>query len=108
MKIKLPEDLKNELTTYLSEVKADLENYLTWATGELNMTNTPDKASEVIEDAMHRLMTISFYLATFFENVDPSQLFMDLASEVTDEQDGEMPLLSGISPLIDPPNRTRH
>jgi hypothetical protein len=105
---KLPEELKNEITTYLTEIKTDLENYLTWAMSELSVSDTPEKASEVVEDTMHRLMTITYYLATFFEDADPSHVIYDMASEVADEQSNDAPLLSGMSSIIDPPNRTRH
>lgn len=64
MKNKMPDELKSEITTYLTEVKADLENYLVWAMSEITMGTDSGKAAEVVEDAIHRLMTISYYLAT--------------------------------------------
>jgi hypothetical protein len=53
-------------------------------------------------------MTITYYLATFFEDADPSHVIYDMASEVADEHNNDAPLLSGMSSVIDPPNRTRH
>lgn len=108
MKSKMPEELKNEITTYLTEVKADLENYLTWAMSEVSMGTDTEKAAEVVEDTIHRLMTITYYLATFFEDADPSLILSDLASEVSEEHGADPNFLSGRTPMADPPNRTRH
>ena len=108
MKSKMPDELKNEITTYLTEVKADLENYLTWAMSEVSMGTDTGKAAEVVEDTIHRLMTIAYYLATFFEDADPSLILADLASEVSEEQGTDPNFLSGRTAVADPPNRTRH
>ncbi len=104
----MPDELKNEIMTYLTEVKADLENYLTWAMSEVSMGNDPGKAAEVVEDTIHRFMTIAYYLATFFEDADPSHILADLAMEVSEEHGTDPNFLSGRSPVADPPNRTRH
>jgi hypothetical protein len=61
LKNKMPDELKKEITTYLTEVKADLENYLTWAMSEVSMGGDTAKAAEVVEDTIHRLMTIAYY-----------------------------------------------
>jgi hypothetical protein len=53
-------------------------------------------------------MTIAYYLATFFEDADPSLILADLASEVSEEHGAETNFLSGRSAMADPPNRTRH
>lgn len=108
MKNKMPDELKNEITTYLTEVKEDLENYLSWAISEVSMGSDSSKAAEVVEDTIHRLLTIAYYLATFFEDADPSLILADLASEVTEEHGTDPNFLSGRSVLADPPNRTRH
>ncbi len=108
MKNKMPDELKKEITTYLTEVKADLENYLTWAMSEVSMGGDTAKAAEVVEDTIHRLMTIAYYLATFFEDADPSLILADLASEVSEEHGAETNFLSGRTAMADPPNRTRH
>jgi hypothetical protein len=60
----MPDELKKEITTYLTEVKADLENYLTWAMSEVSMGGDTAKAAEVVEDTIHRLMTIAYYPRT--------------------------------------------
>ena len=108
MKSKMPDELRDEITTYLTEVKDDLENYLIWANSEINMGSDSDRAAEVVEDTIHRLMTISFYLATFFEDADPSHILADIVTEVSEEQDTENNFLSGRINMADPPNRTRH
>jgi hypothetical protein len=38
----MPDELKNEITTYLAEVKTDLENYLAWANSEISMGSPDD------------------------------------------------------------------
>jgi len=108
LKNKMPDELKNEITTYLTEVKADLENYLTWAMSEVSMGTDTGKAAEVVEDTIHRLMTIAYYLATFFEDADPSLILADLASEVSEEHGTDLNFFSGRTTMADPPNRTRH
>jgi hypothetical protein len=108
LKNKMPDELKNEITTYLTEVKADLDNYLTWAMSEVSMGSDTGKAAEVVEDTIHRLMTIAYYLATFFEDADPSLILADLASEVSEEHGTDPNFLSGRNAMADPPNRTRH
>lgn len=108
MKSKMPDELRDEITTYLTEVKDDLENYLIWANSEINMGNDSDRAAEVVENTIHRLMTISYYLATFFEDVDPSQILSDIVTEVSEEHGTENNFLSGRVNIADPPNRTRH
>lgn len=108
MKSKMPDDLKDEITTYLAEIKDDLENYLAWANSEINMGPDSDRAAEVVEDTIFRLMTISYYLATFFEDADPSQVLSDIVMEVSEEQGTEPNFVSGRNCLDDPPNRTRH
>jgi hypothetical protein len=108
VKNKMPDELKNEITTYLAEVKTDLENYLAWANSEISMGSDTGKAAEVIEDAIHRLMTIAYYLATFFEDADPSHILADLATEVAEEQGMDPNFLSARATSADPPNRTRH
>jgi hypothetical protein len=108
LKSKMPDELRDEITTYLTEVKDDLENYLIWANSEINMGNDSDRAAEVVEDTIHRLMTISYYLATFFEDADPSQILSDIVTEVSEEHGTENNFLSGRVNIADPPNRTRH
>jgi hypothetical protein len=108
LKSRMPEELREEITTYLNEVKDNLENYLTWATSEITMGDDPDRAAEVVEDTIHRLMTISFYLATFFEDADPSHILADIVSEVSEEQTTDTNFVSGRINIVDPPNRTRH
>ena len=108
MKNKLTEELRNEISTYLMEVKSDIENYLAWALGEVERAPDAARAAEVVEDAMHRLTTISYYLATFFEDAEPSSVLMDLTAEVSEEHAEESPYHLGRQLFADPPNRTRH
>lgn len=108
MKSKMPEELRDEISTYLAEVKDDLENYLAWAKSEMSMGPDPERAAEVVEDTIFRLMTISYYLATFFEDADPSYVLSDIVMEVSEEQGTEPNFVSGRSLTDDPPNRTRH
>jgi hypothetical protein len=108
LKSKMPDELRDEITTYLTEVRGDLENYLAWANSEINMGNDSDRAAEVVEDTIHRLMTIAYYLATFFEDADPTNILADIVTEVSDEQGTENNFLSGRINMADPPNRTRH
>jgi hypothetical protein len=108
LKSKMPEELRDEITTYLTEVKDDLETYLIWANSEINMGSDSDRAAEVVEDTILRLMTISYYLATFFEDADPSQILSDIATEVSEEHGPDNNFLSGRLNIADPPNRTRH
>jgi hypothetical protein len=108
LKSKMPDELREEITTYLTEVKDDLETYLVWANSEINMGTDSDRAAEVVEDTIYRLMTISYYLATFFEDADPSHILADIATEVSEEQGTENNFISGRINNADPPNRTRH
>jgi hypothetical protein len=108
LKSKMPDDLREEITTYLTEVKDDLENYLAWANSEINLGSDSDRAAEVVEDTIYRLMTISYYLATFFEDSDPSHILADIVTDVAEEQGTEPNFISGRNSLDDPPNRTRH
>ena len=48
MKNKFPEELKEEITTYLAEIKVDLENYLAWVMEEVNSANYNLRAAEVV------------------------------------------------------------
>lgn len=66
------------------------------------------KAAEVVEDAIHRLMTISYYLATFFEDADPSHILSDIASEISEEHSADPNFFTNRPTSADPPNRTRH
>jgi len=104
----MPDELREEITTYLTEVKDDLENYLVWANSEINLGTDSDRAAEVVEDTIYRLMTISYYLATFFEDADPSHILADIVTEVAEEQGAEPNFISGRNSIDDPPNRTRH
>ena len=108
MKTKMPDELRDEISTYLAEIKDDLENYLAWANSEIKMGPDPERAAEVVEDAIFRLMTISYYLATFFEDTDPSHVLSDIVMEVSEEQGTEPNFVSGRTFADDPPNRTRH
>ena len=104
----MDDGLKDEITTYLSEIKADIENYLTWAMNEVSSSDTTNRAAEIVEDTMYRLMTISFYLATFFDNAEPSHVLYDLASEISEDQGKEPAVDQGRIPNSDLFNRTRH
>ncbi len=108
MKNKLAKDLKNEISSYLNEIKSDLEAYMGWAITEVDSTDKTMWAAEVLEDTIHRLLTISFYLATFFDDADPSQILYDLASEISIDQTKEMSELFNGMHIPDPPSRTKH
>lgn|GEM_PF-4816282 len=108
MKSKMPDELRDEINAYLSEVKDDLEHYLTWANSEIKLDPDAERAADVVEDTIFRLMTISYYLATFFEDSDPSLVLSDILMEVSEEQGSEPNFVSGRSFADDPPNRTRH
>lgn len=108
MKNKLSEDIRNEISTYLNEIKSDLETYMGWAITEIDSTDRVMEAAEVLEDAIHRLLTISFYLATFFDEADPSQILYELASEISTDHTREMSELVNGMVIPDPPSKTRH
>ncbi|HDL52437.1 MAG TPA: hypothetical protein ENH32_00490 [Proteobacteria bacterium] len=108
MKDKFQEELANEISTYLAEVKTDLDKYFSWAMGEVNVSDNPLRSAEIVEDAIYRLMTISYYLATFFENDEPAHILSDLAGEISEEQNREPSLQPGRIFSLDALNRTRH
>ncbi|MFV2081396.1 MAG: hypothetical protein ACC669_05980 [bacterium] len=108
MKNKLAKDFRNEISTYLNEIKSDLETYIGWAIIEIDSTDKVMRAAEVLEDAIHRLLTISFYLATFFDDADPSQILYELASEISTDHTKEMSELINGMLIPDPPSRTKH
>ncbi len=108
MKNKFPEELKEEITTYLAEIKVDLENYLAWVMEEINSANYNLRAAEMVEDTMHRLMTVSYYLATFFEDAEPAHVLFDLVADISEEQGKDHPAQAGNMLLTDAFNRTRH
>ncbi len=108
MKNKLAIDLRYEISEYLNEIKSDLETYMGWAITEIDSTDRVMKAAEVLEDAIHRLLTISFYLATFFDEADPSQILYDLASEISTDHTQEVSEVVNGMLIPDPPSRTRH
>jgi hypothetical protein len=108
MKNKFPEELREEITTYLAEIKVDLESYLAWVMEEVNSANYNLRAAEVVEDTMHRLMTVSYYLATFFEDAEPAHVLFDLVSEISEEQGKDHPAQTGSTVFTDTFNRTRH
>ena len=108
MKDKFQEELANEISTYLAEVKTDLDKYFNWAMGEVNVSDNAIRSAEIVEDAIYRLMTISFYLATFFETDEPAHVLYDLASEISEGQSKEPSLQPGRLFSLDMANRTRH
>ena len=108
MKDKFQEELTDEISNYLAEVKSDLDKYFNWALGEINVSDNAIRSAEVVEDAIHRLMTIAYYLATFFENDDPAYVLHDLAGEISEEQNKEPSLQPGRIFSLDAVNRTRH
>jgi hypothetical protein len=105
---KFPKELQEEIVAYLEEVRSDLDQYLGWSVEEVRATRDVARGSEVIEDAIHRLLLISWYLATFFEDTEPSQLLADITSQVTEEQAREEAKSHGKLFYTDPANRTRH
>lgn len=104
----IDDELRDEITTYLCDIKTDMESYLTWAISEIGTAETGAKAAEVVEDAMHRIMTMAFYMATLFEDSEPAHILHDLASEISEEQSREPSLSAGRPVIDDPANRTRH
>ncbi|UCF31603.1 MAG: hypothetical protein JSV26_04100 [bacterium] len=108
MKNWIDDELRDEITTYLCDIKTDMESYLTWAISEIGTAETGAKAAEVVEDAMHRIMTMAFYMATLFEDSEPAHILHDLASEISEEQSREPSLSAGRPVIDDPANRTRH
>src|SRR5512137_2464520 len=107
-KDQFPRELQDEVIAYLEEVRVDLDQYLSWSVDEVRGARDVGRGSEVIEDAIHRLLLISYYLATFFEDTEPAQLLADLTSEVTEEQAREEAKSHGKLFYTDPANRTRH
>ncbi len=102
-------DLKEEITAYLEEVRADLDQYLSWASEEIRNAEDPSRGSEIMEDTVRRMLLISYYLATFFEDADPSQLLADMTNQVAEEQAQEEARSHGKLFFADPgSNRTRH
>src|SRR5512138_1710462 len=105
---RFPDELRDEITSYLEEVRSDLDQYLAWSAEEVRGTTEVARGSEIIEDAIHRLLLISYYLATFFEDTEPSQLLADITNQVMEEQAREEAKSNGKLFYADPSNRTRH
>jgi hypothetical protein len=102
------DELRDEITTYLCDIKTDMESYLNYVVSEIGTAESTEKAAEVVEDVMHRLMTVAYYMATLFEDSEPAHIMHDLVADITEEQNRD-PSLSANRPLIDDPaNRTRH
>jgi len=108
VKNKLAKDLRNEISTYLDEIKSDLETYMGWAITEIDSTDKVMWAAEVLEDTIHRLLTIAFYLATFFDDADPTQILYELASEISIDRTKEISEVFNGMLIPDPPSRTKH
>lgn len=102
-----PQELKDEIISYLEEVRSDLDQYIAWSVEEVRGTVDVARGSEVIEDAIHRFLLISYYLATFFEDTQPSQLLADLTNQVTEEQAREEAKSHG-KLFHAEPSKTRH
>jgi hypothetical protein len=107
-KDEFPRELQDEIIAYLEEVRTDLDQYISWSVEEVRGTTDVGRGSEVIEDAIHRLLLISYYLATFFEDTEPSQLLADISRQVSEEQAREEAKSQGKLFYSDPANRTRH
>jgi hypothetical protein len=67
------DELRDEITTYLCDIKTDMESYLNYVVSEIGTAESTEKAAEVVEDVMHRLMTVAYYMATLFEDSEPAQ-----------------------------------
>ena len=76
--------------------------------GERATADTSLQAAEVVEDAMHRLLTVVYQMATLFEDSEPAHILHDLVSEISEDQSAELSPSSGRPLIDDPANRTRH